>query len=337
MNCQQATRYIWDYCDNKLSPELSAAVESHCRECQHCNKHLQLTILENDSLKNHAELPGLSPDFTARVMKSIPDCDFGPGKTKASRRPPILFKYKRWMVASSAILGLLLVLLVLPGINPSGIINFTKQSVMPPSSNQEEPPQHDIRFGHIALPKIVKSQALDDASATEEKRLLSTSGNTSADVEPPPPPTSYSSPAPDSSSTISRGTTVNENTNDLNLTDAPYNIVLPGTYTLSNITGISDNSLSYQFAQEKTNIVVNLIVSPVKNHMVGGDQFETPSTSTAPESNQATAKASREQASNSEISWTVMAGNASYRLTLNGNLSPQELALLAGSISFTVK
>jgi len=37
---------------------------------------------------------------------------------------------------------------------------------------------------------------------------------------------------------------------------------------------------------------------------------------------------------NSVVSWIVQADDQVYRITLDGNLSPQELALLAGAIEF---
>jgi hypothetical protein len=340
MNCQQATRYIWDYCDNKLSPELGTAVESHCRECPQCNKHLQLTVLENEALNNTAELPQLSSGFTARVMKNLPEQDFAPGKKTASSRLRSLSGRKRWMVASTAVLGVLLVLLVLPGINDLGIIRFTQQSVTPPASSQ---PEEQQTAGGLGTAVIVKHGIMPmDAVPSEEKKELTVSDNPAQDTEPSSPSPPAPSPAAYSadSSSISRGTTVNETTSstDSPESEAPYSISLPGTYTLVNISsGAGDNCLIYKFAQDKTDIVVDVIVSQVENYKVEGGQLGAPSPSAAPDTNTATAKASREQTANSEISWTVTAGDASYRLTLNGNLSPQELALLAGSVSFKVK
>lgn len=331
MNCQQATRYIWDYCDNKLSPDLGLAVQSHCRECPQCKQHLQLTVLENEALKNTAELPQLSPGFTARLMKNLPEQDFSPGKDKTSRRLRSLLGRKRWMLASTAILGVLLVLLVMPGVNNTGIIKFTQQSVMPPTPSQPEEQKPAGSIGNAVT--ITQGTTLMDAVPSEEKKELTNTDNSSQDTEPSPPPPAYSA----DSSTISRGNTVNETSTSPGSVEAPYNISLPGTYTLLNISSNADNSLIYKFAQDKTNIVVDVIVSRVENYKVGGGQLEAPSAKVAPEGNKSTAKASRDQSANSEISWTVNAANASYRLTLNGNLSPQELALLAGSVGFNVK
>lgn len=339
MNCQQATRHIWDYCDNKLSPDLGAAVENHCRECPQCNKHLQLTFLENDALRNTSELPQLSSGFTARLMKNLPEQNFTSGKKTAVSRLPGLNGRKRWMAASTAVLGVLLVLLVLPGINKNGIVKFTRQSGAPLAPTQPEMQNTAGGLGNAVIVKYGIKPV--DAVASEEKKEQTIAGDFAQDPEPsslsssptPPPPAAYSA----DSSSVSRGTAANETTSGPGSTEAPYSISLPGTYTLVNISSSSDNCLIYNFAQDKTDIVVDVIVSQVESYKVGQGQLEAPSPSAAPETNKASAKASRDQTANSEISWTVTAGNALYRLTLNGNLSPQELALLAGSVSFKVK
>ncbi|MEQ8174324.1 MAG: zf-HC2 domain-containing protein [Syntrophomonadaceae bacterium] len=330
MNCQQATRHIWDYCDNKLSPELGAAVESHCRECPQCNQHLQLTSLENEALKNTAELPRLSSGFTARVMKNLPEQDFASGKKTAVSRLRGLSGRQCWMAASTALLGIILVLLVLPGLNHTGIINFIQQSVTPSVPNQPEVQKETGSLGRAAVMNY--GTIAMDAAPYEDKKELTNSDTSSQDLDPSPPPTVYST----DSSSVSRGTTVSESSPGS--AEAPYNVSLPGTYTLVNISSGSDNSLIYKFAQDKTDIVVDVIVSRVESYKVAGGQLATPSpNNTAPDTNKTAAKASRDQTANSEISWTVTSGNAAYRLTLNGNLSPQELALLASSIGFSVK
>ncbi len=70
MNCQQVDKYILDYCDNNLSPELTAELEQHFLNCSVCTKGLELTRLEESFLYN---LPPIEPgaDFTAKVMQNI--------------------------------------------------------------------------------------------------------------------------------------------------------------------------------------------------------------------------------------------------------------------------
>lgn len=331
MNCQQVTRYIWDYCDHKLSPELGAAIESHCRVCPHCSQHLQLTVLENEALKNTSELPELSPGFTDRVMKNLPERDFALGKKPVISRLRSLSGRKRFMAASTAILGVLLVLLVVPGINHTGIIEFTQQSVAPPAPSQPEEQKYAGILGNAAI--MNQANTTREVAPSEEKMEPSPSKSSSEDPEPSPPPAAYST----DSSSVSRGTTVNETASSPGWAEAPYSISLPGTYNLVNISTTPDNLLIYNFVQDKTDIVVDVIVSQVDDHKAGKGPLEAPSPGSISESNKSTVKALRDQSSNSEISWTVMSGNALYRLTLNGNLSPQELALLAGSVSFKVK
>jgi len=297
MNCQQATRYIWDYCDNKLSPELVAAVESHCRECSQCSQHLQLTVLENEALKNPAELPELSPGFTARVMKNLPERDFVSGKKPVMSRLRSMSRRKRFMAASTAILGVLLMLLVVPGINNTGIIKFTQQSVAPPAPGQPQEQKYAGSLGNAAI--MNQANTVTEAAPSEEKMEKSASKGSSEDLEPSPPPAAYST----DSSSVSRGTTVNETTSSPGWAEAPYSISLPGTYNLVSISTTPDNLLIYNFVQDKTDVVVDVIVSQVDNHKVGKGPLEAPSPGANSESNKSTVKALRDQSSNSEISW----------------------------------
>ncbi len=71
MECQHFNRHIYNYCEGKVSPELRLTVEKHLSVCKSCHNHYRLTVLENEVLQNPDEIPALSPDFNARVMKAI--------------------------------------------------------------------------------------------------------------------------------------------------------------------------------------------------------------------------------------------------------------------------
>ncbi len=70
MNCQQIENNIFDYCDNKLSPQSRAQIEEHILDCPKCEEKIALTKLENSVLHN---LPFIEAphDFTAEVMERV--------------------------------------------------------------------------------------------------------------------------------------------------------------------------------------------------------------------------------------------------------------------------
>lgn len=70
MNCQQVDKYILDYCDNKLSPDLAHKIEQHLLNCPMCSKAVDLCKAEGSILYSLANYEP-SANFTNKVMDSI--------------------------------------------------------------------------------------------------------------------------------------------------------------------------------------------------------------------------------------------------------------------------
>lgn len=70
MNCQQIDKYLYDYCDGTISPELKQVIEEHLQTCPFCRNNHKLTLIENEALKE-GFVPALSTDFTGRVVAAI--------------------------------------------------------------------------------------------------------------------------------------------------------------------------------------------------------------------------------------------------------------------------
>ena len=47
MKCQHVNRYLYDFCDNSLSPDIQNQINNHLHECESCRLKVQLTQLEN--------------------------------------------------------------------------------------------------------------------------------------------------------------------------------------------------------------------------------------------------------------------------------------------------
>ena len=71
MKCQLFDRYLFDYCDDDLSPVLREKIDKHLQECTNCSNKVKLTVLENEVLRDNSDLPLLAGDFTNRVMHQI--------------------------------------------------------------------------------------------------------------------------------------------------------------------------------------------------------------------------------------------------------------------------
>lgn len=71
VNCQRFNEYVFDYCEDNLSPALKEQMDKHLQECSYCSHQVYLTHLENEVLRDKSNVPILADDFTDRVMKHI--------------------------------------------------------------------------------------------------------------------------------------------------------------------------------------------------------------------------------------------------------------------------
>lgn len=71
MNCQQIDRYIFDFCEQNLSPELELQIQEHIEKCPMCLNKVELTRLENEVLRENINVPVLDKNFTSNVLNLI--------------------------------------------------------------------------------------------------------------------------------------------------------------------------------------------------------------------------------------------------------------------------
>lgn len=71
MNCQQIDKYVYEYCDGNLSPEIALQIEEHLTKCVTCNNMVQLTYMENAVLKDALTVDAIDDNFTSRVMGAV--------------------------------------------------------------------------------------------------------------------------------------------------------------------------------------------------------------------------------------------------------------------------
>lgn len=125
MNCQQVDKYLYDYCDNILTPEQQVLFEEHLAGCHSCRQVVDQALLETDILREEWDTPALSPDFTSRVMEqialtAISQVDPATQYTVNRKRP-----WLSWFMSITAAAAVLLIVLYVPGmIKNEKIINM---------------------------------------------------------------------------------------------------------------------------------------------------------------------------------------------------------------------
>lgn len=156
MNCQQADKYIYAYCDARLSPELVREFEEHLLGCEECRDLLVLIRLENEALLEALTADNLPLDdqFTARVMAALPAAaqNMVPDNTPGIK-PARFWRPAFYLAATAA------VVLLLTAVTPGWFDNF------------KQVPQTDIAVNDTDLlqqqsassPLMVKEEAMTDS------------------------------------------------------------------------------------------------------------------------------------------------------------------------------
>ncbi len=334
MNCQQATKHIWDYCDNKLSASLGFLLEKHCEECADCQRHLRLTRMENEVLSDSPELPPLPPAFTSRVMNNLPTADKTHSMNMKRLNPGWLRQNRRW--TGSALLGLLLLVVMVPMLLDNKLI---------PWGNMDTIPGSDTKMAGTAYPDLQNQDQLGNADVDSMLQLSLPSVSTDS-------PKESNSDAPTS---VHQETAVSSTRQSAVPTESsrggtvfPYSIHLPAAYTQVNSPVSSGDSVVYRYVQGDSEYMLEITVTrlPVSSENAWEDTLPPATYSTSDNAESSAGNVPREAIKNqtsepvppahinSVVSWIIKDDDHFYRITIDGNLSPQELALLAGSIKF---
>jgi hypothetical protein len=110
MNCQQIDKYIYEFCDKQLAPQMHDRIQRHLDECENCRNKVESAHREGMLLRSLPIVPALQPQFTDDIMAAVR------GRC-ANTRPGLLpgrrSRYPRklrwwWGVTSAAVLILAL-------------------------------------------------------------------------------------------------------------------------------------------------------------------------------------------------------------------------------------
>jgi hypothetical protein len=155
MNCQDIEQNIYGYCDDSLSPDIQSTMAKHINKCASCQNNYQLTLLENEALRDTVDIPLLSEAFTTRVMGSIVAADSIksiPQPLVMSKGSSLNFKRTTWYTRLAIVAAVITLCLYIPDFNESGIYV---------ADNSFKQPQLELQSNPINN-KDAKTQALNE-------------------------------------------------------------------------------------------------------------------------------------------------------------------------------
>ena len=142
MNCRQIDKYIYDYCDNLLTPDQKILFEQHLAQCHNCRQAVDQALLETSILREEWDTPDLPADFTSQVMErivAVPISSTSPVTATNGKLP-----WLRWFMGIAATAAILLMVLYVPGIIKNGnfVINVAdreKTATVPADEKVKSP------------------------------------------------------------------------------------------------------------------------------------------------------------------------------------------------------
>lgn len=318
MNCQQADEHIYAFCDNTLASQLRTDLEEHLKECDLCQKKVNLTFMENEILKNPEEVPVLPEEFTKRVIKKIQNSESAtaPHSNKSiSNNRNFTAKLLNMRLAPVLISAALLLALVAPDLIDLGGHLFRANNSISDDNNSISI-KEGKETGGTAKDTNNEMNIYYRENKNAKKHEESEEKSVSLDL----PPSKQVSPAPSSGVFYLQ----------------PYN--LPGSYRLAAIISDVEDNLTFVYKKAETGEEISLRISPQSRDKSEAGTAEK----TAEEkllrreavimgAGESTVSAPEDASS---ISWNINYNNDNYSVTLSGNLPSDELAQIAASIKF---
>ncbi len=368
MNCRQVDKYLYDYCDNVLSPDRRVLFDQHVAGCHSCRQAVDEALLETSILREEWDTPTLPDDFTSRVMERInasPIPQSGLVATNVKR------SWSRWFMGATAAAVVLLMVLYAPGmIKNEKIINVAdreqivsesagdKATVKRPAANPE-----DVLMGSKGE-AVGNNNKVYLSQANQEQFDSYNTNQPSPTITPTNKPISYGA----EDSTVSDNFTTKSADQNKEETvaaasafpvqpanlPASYNIIdkVAGAGSCTYIfgTGVKEKQLSIKIAQlplhsGQPNSRSYVRESAIENK-AATTSAEQISPGTVPGLKDAveetenvgilTKEGLKADTTAAEpahtISYEIVHNNQTYVLTITANLSPQELAALSQSL-----
>lgn len=325
MNCQQINQYLIRYTENTVSPYLRFLIEEHLEQCEACRKQYQLTLLENEALCDRSDLPELADDFTDRVMQSVT-------AVYPEKQTGVLWRWRRsltWVACAA--------LIVMIGLHWPLISNAFLQIASDPTSVYKK--------AGVALTKEnngkdgIQLPLLGDTEEKDKIGMLLNEQAPKAEILQAVQPASNkqlnkkTSPITDNTSISALDTADEKEVPSSNPELIPVNI--PAEYQLVEIyKGPAEHIFCYQ-GQDKTTIKISI---KSKNYLPPVEASESGVSIADKDKGQHFTWLENNDAVNTDRSCKVKIHSfKDYDITIQGNVSPEELARLAVHIDYQIK
>lgn len=309
MKCQLVDKFILDYCDSNLSPELTQEIEEHLKECSMCSKAVSLCKAENSVLYNLEEYQP-SADFTNKVMENIKSTGVisadNPPSSKKTKKPYL-------MLLPVAAVILLLFTTDLPGI-------FNMGSKLEPTVDNQKAVEDVAPLNqelHLAQNDMINERFIEGETfvTSEESEEKQDSVYYYDNQEP------SSSPE-----MITMASIPTENQALLQVQN------LPEEYSLLEILDSEENSITYCYVDELNKITLDITVTKVVSSEKVSDSEDLEQTRIL--------RSEGEDSDTSELplnnlSWELDKDNESYLISIQSNLPKEDINKIYSLITFT--
>ncbi|MGI5879718.1 MAG: anti-sigma factor family protein [Syntrophomonadaceae bacterium] len=360
MNCQHVDRYLYDFCDNRLSPTIHNEIESHLRKCEQCRLKAELTQLENEVLSDKSYIPALTDNFTDKVMENL-SMKMACG-TAVDNRKKIFSLFKTGdLVWTAALMAIVLLMIV---IAPQVIPDKTQFQVADqPQTVIENNLSSDLKTSRLADQTEITGTEKDEVeyrkdtfqsresdNANLEYSASNHFGNSTNKLNTPAGKTSEEKqqvamvlnepvpiaengvrdnhiesaiPSRKSASSVSAPTSISPANAEF-----PYPVNIPAAYNFSTADKIDNRTVQYSFydyGQKELSVIIANIQSnndDLNNSAMISDQLSRNEVSVSPETNPG------------EIFFEI--NGVSYAATLSGNISSDEVKDLRKTLKFAI-
>ncbi len=351
MNCQQIDKYIYEFCDKQLSPQMHDGIQAHLDQCESCRDKVTAADQEGQLLRSMDIIPALGPEFTDRVLAAVKQKHGGAASAAFLAGPSSRYpRQLRWWWGAAGAAVLLLALCSLPMLNmqmPLGI-KLAEQSaadrapvetaplLVSPSASPKsdaEPPQ--TVAGQETTDRPIQNAQQDIAKKQQNSATKRTDASPPESTQPSQTAQLYTSAARQEQmvrapiySSPNRGTEL--------LTLHPVN--LPPEYSLQKVISNSDQEITFVYLNQLTRQELNLRLTASVEAAEELDQ--------APDAPLLLRSAVPQDVENSEGSAqpaeTVIAHNSlkarmdynqqSYEMVLSGDVDDELLAAIADKV-----
>lgn len=343
MNCQLIDQYVFDYCENNVSPALREKIDHHLAECQRCSQQVNLTCLENEFLTDKSDLPDLPDDFTDKVMLKIRSSEQKAAVVPFPQTKTGRVKFAD-LILTAAVMGLVVLLVIVtPQLIPSSPLTQVSERQTPnqaedigtleTGSGQDAAAMKvpDDAGSAKSVPPTVKqeSTAPSPAVTTPEEPVMIALND--ADISE----RAYTFAADQAYPSRMGSDSVMDNKNSTAAMAPIHPVQLPDNFRLVEVYDTDDpavDELIYNYTDERNRLLVIRISSTVSE----SEPAALMMSQAEPVKEEAEASSSAEKTvlDNLEVSFTVQVNDQDYEVTLNGALPADEMGTLAQNLKF---